>query len=85
MDVPVEFAGGTGVTRDLSSTGVYFTCATPMRVGARLALTIIVDDTLADRPVRMDYDGTVVRVDSVGGNVGVAVKLDARRPRGPLH
>ena len=63
MDAPVEFAGGSGVTRDLSTTGVYFVCDNPMQVGARVSLTIVLDDNLADMPVRMDCVGTVVRIE----------------------
>ena len=83
MDAPVEFANGTGVTRDLSTTGVYFICDTPLRAGARLSLTIEIDDNLADRPVRMDVQGMIVRIDSIDGKVGVAMKLD--RPKRPIH
>lgn len=82
MDAPVEFADGKGVTRDLSTTGVYFICDTPLKAGMRLAVTIEVDDTLADMPVRMDFHGTVVRVDAMDGEqVGVAMKLDKSKPR----
>jgi hypothetical protein len=82
MEAPVEFAGGTGLTRDLSTTGVYFTCDKQLRVGARLSLAIMLDDTMADMPVRAEYEGTIVRVDEQGGKVGVAVRIDRlRRPQ----
>ena len=85
MDAPVEFDGGSGVTRDLSTTGVYFVCDQPMRVGSRVSIAIMLDDNLADMPVRMDCIGTVVRIESLGEKVGVAMKLDASRQQQTLH
>jgi hypothetical protein len=82
MEAPVEFAGGTGVTRDLSTSGVYFTCDQPMRVGARLSLAIMLDDTMADTQLRTEYEGTIVRVDEKDGKMGIAVRIDRlRRPQ----
>jgi hypothetical protein len=85
MDAPVELANGTGVTRDLSTTGVYFVCDQPVQVGARLSLTILLDDNLADMPVRMDCAGTVVRIDRVGPRIGVAMKFDPPERSPTLH
>ena len=81
MDAPVEFAGGSGVTRDLSTTGVYFVCDNPMQVGARVSLTIVLDDNLADMPVRMDCVGTVVRIEPLGPKIGVAMRIE--QPKSP--
>jgi hypothetical protein len=82
MEAPVEFAGGTGTTRDISTGGVYFTTAQPLRAGARLSIAIMLDDTIADMPVRTEYEGTIVRVDEKNGEIGVAVRIDRlRRPQ----
>ncbi|MEA3246618.1 MAG: PilZ domain-containing protein [Gemmatimonadota bacterium] len=80
MDAPVEFIIGNGMTRDLSTTGVYFICERPLQVGIRLSLTIEVDDTMADRPVKMQRWGTIVRVEDHDGKIGVAVHLDDEPP-----
>lgn len=76
MDAPVEFPGGSGVTRDLSTGGVFFLCDKRMQVGSRISLAIILDDNLADMSVRMDRKGTIVRIEETDGQIGVAVKLD---------
>lgn len=76
MDAPVEFTGGSGVTRDLSTGGVFILCDKRMQVGSHISLAIILDDTLADVSVRMDRKGTIVRIEETGGQIGVAVKLD---------
>lgn len=81
MDAPVEFRGGTGVTRDLSVNGVFFVCDTPMVVGSRLSVSILFDDNLADMPVRMDCKGTIVRIEQLSGKVGVAMRLDDAAPQ----
>jgi hypothetical protein len=85
MDAPVEFDGGSGVTRDLSTTGVYFVCSKPMQVGARISLAIILDDNMADMSVRMDRKGTIVRIEETAGQIGVAVKLDPPDAPTELH
>jgi hypothetical protein len=85
MDAPVELPNGKGVTRDLSTTGVYFVCDTPLRAGSRISFTIVLDDTLADIPVRMECEGTIVRIEPASGKVGVAVKLDEHKAPETLH
>ena len=82
--LPVRFEdGGLGVTRNLSPTGVYF---------------IVDETVVAGRPVRFSVEfntgvsgtaelylecvGNVVRVETVGQKMGVAVKLtDSRLER----
>ncbi|HVZ47415.1 MAG TPA: PilZ domain-containing protein [Gemmatimonadaceae bacterium] len=76
VDAPVEFIVGNGVARDLSTTGLYFICEKPLQVGYQLTLTIQLDDTVADMPVKMECKGTIVRVEDMDGRIGVAVKLD---------
>ena len=76
VGVPVELKGGVGVTRDLSTSGVYFTCERGMPVGSRISLTLVLDAANADGPLRLHCTGAVVRVEEAGESVGVAVQIE---------
>jgi PilZ domain len=77
--LPVEVLndGGKGVTRDLSSCGVYFETDKDYEVGSAITLTI---DFESDPRARISCVGTIVRVENRGPKVGVAVHVNAREP-----
>jgi hypothetical protein len=77
--LPVEVLsdGGKGVTRDLSSSGVYFETDKDYKVGSAIAITI---DFESPPRTRIRCVGTIVRVESQGSKVGIAVHVTAREP-----
>lgn len=75
LDAPVELKDGAGVARDMSTSGVYFTCENGMPMGSRISLTILLDATLDNPPLRLHCQGEVVRVAADGTSVGIAVKI----------
>ena len=75
LDAPVELKDGVGVARDMSTSGVYFTCENGMPMGSRISLTILLDATNDDPPLRLYCHGEVVRVEAEGESVGIAVKI----------
>lgn len=53
-----------GLTRDISTSGLYFTMDTPPRTGSRLELTLTLPGSLTgSADVRVEVLGRVVRVD----------------------
>lgn len=75
IDLPVELEHGTGTTRDLGTSGVYFTSRCGFEPRSRLDFTIVLDSVNADRPLRMRCSGEVVRVEPLEDLVGVAARI----------
>lgn len=71
--VPIELKNGTGVTRDVSGMGVYFSAAFPFERGEEIDFLLKVPDSVAvrcrGRVVRVDFDRESMRY-------GVAVTID---------
>ena len=92
LSVPVEFQGVRGITRNISVGGIYFESvdgAITAGSAIRFFLVFQEDDK---SPLRLECDGTVVRVDQLSGGRGVAATIDcfesivaamAKTPRGP--
>ena len=76
LSVPVELDQGVGVTRDLGTSGVYFTCEKGFTPGSQISFTIVLDAMNAEKPLRMRCSGKVVRIETNGEAVGVAAKID---------
>jgi len=79
--LPVRFEdGGVGLTRNLSPGGVYFVVDESVVAGnaVRFSLEFTSGDAVA-ADLYLECVGEVVRVESVGGKLGVAVKLTESR------
>ena len=75
VDVPIELGDGVGVTRDLCTSGVFFTCERGFTPGSQISFTIVLDAMNADKPLRLRCSGEVVRIESLGESVGVAATI----------
>lgn len=66
-----------GHTRDVSSRGVFMFLDAELRVGSSIefVMTLPPEITLSD-PIRVRCTGTVVRIDKVAQEQGVAVAID---------
>lgn len=73
LDLAVQFDGGTGRTRDVSSRGVFFTTARVLRPGdvVRCVLELSGGEQL------IEFDAHVVRVARGAEGFGVAAQFDA--------
>src|SRR5207248_11273796 len=67
VDLPVEFEGGTGVTRNVSQTGVLFATAQEAKVGDLVDFNLILGEHDAGWKCRIACIASVVRVSRVGG------------------
>lgn len=73
-ELPVEIDGISGLTRNISATGVYLETDSHPSPGSRVHFTVEV--VVRGQNLKMVCDGEVVRVDTKGDTTGVAIKLD---------
>jgi hypothetical protein len=72
--LPLRLANGaTGVTRDVSNTGLYFELDGEHSLDDELDLSVGL--SVHGRPVWLESHYKVMRIDRHDGNTGVAVKL----------
>ena len=79
--IPVELEGGTGLTRDVSVSGVFFETDRRLVLGEQIRLTLVMGRLSPDSPVRLQCEGRVVRVERREMQVrqGVAVAIESSR------
>jgi hypothetical protein len=78
--IPIELKGGSGITRDVSGLGVYFTAAFPFEAGQQLDFVLRIPGSInvhcAGRVVRSEFDreamtyGVAVTIDGFDGDGG---------------
>lgn len=85
--IPVELEGGTGVTRDVSLSGVFFETDQFFLMGAPIRLTLVLERASPGQPVRLQCEGRVVRVERRQPELrlGVAVAIESYRFRTREH
>jgi hypothetical protein len=71
--LPVSVNGITGITRDISATGVFFEIDDKLPHGSRIQFEIELNTP--GGPLRLVCDGEVVRVVTEGGRSSVAAKI----------
>ena len=83
---PIELKDGKGITRDFSSTGIFFETDKSFTQGQPIEFTIVLENVDPDRPVRVKCRGEIVRVEESGQKIGVAATICSyrfERPRDP--
>lgn len=71
--MPITIGGSEGITRDLNAAGVYLETSAAFAVGDPISLEIEIPHPL----VRVQCEGTVVRVDPLEDRLGIAVRIDS--------
>lgn len=74
---PIEFKDGKGITRDFSSTGIFFETDKSFTQGQPIDFTIVLENVNPDRLVRVKCLGEIVRVEESGQKIGVAVTISS--------
>ncbi|MFI5338865.1 MAG: PilZ domain-containing protein [Candidatus Methylomirabilales bacterium] len=84
--IPVELEEGTGITRDVSLSGVFFETDRSFAPGEQINLVMVLERVSPGRPVRLQCEGRVVRVTHFDRRMGVAVAISAYKfgPSGRL-
>ena len=78
--LPVRFEdGGVGVTRNLSPGGVYFVVDESIVAGDAIRFSLEFSSGGSAADLYLECVGEVVRVESAGTKLGVAVKLSESR------
>jgi hypothetical protein len=83
---PIELKDGKGITRNFSSTGIFFETDKSFTQGRPITFTIVLENVNPDRPVRVKCRGKIVRVEESGQKIGVAVAISSynfEKLRGP--
>jgi hypothetical protein len=75
----VQWEGGEGLTRDFSTSGVYFETDQPFLPGHPIDFALILEHADPEAPVRVQCRGEVVRVEASGQGMGVAVAIRSYR------
>jgi hypothetical protein len=89
----VEMADGSAVTRDISASGVFFEANrsfNPGSPGAPLSFALVLDHADPAAPLRLECEGTIVRIEPQGPGTGVAAtltdfRMDLEMPRRPTE
>jgi PilZ domain len=77
VELRMEFAHGTGLTRDVSVGGMFFVTQQVFSPGDPLECVLVFEHLRPDHPVRLHCRGQVVRVEQADGHTGVAVAITA--------
>src|SRR4030042_1573641 len=73
--LPVKFEDGKGITRDCSSSGIFFETDKSFAPGQAIEFTIVLEHVDPDRPVRLKCMAEIVRVGASGHKIGVAAAI----------
>ena len=79
MALPVELKEGTGITRDVSLSGVFFETEQPFLPREPITFTLVFEGRSWVRSIRLECEGQVVRVEPSNGKVGVAATISSYR------
>jgi hypothetical protein len=73
----VEFERGNGITRNFSSSGVFFETDCAFIAKQPFEFTLLLNYMSSDHPVRVKCSGESVRVEQCGQKTGVAATIDS--------
>lgn len=74
-NIPLEVKQGTGLTRDFSTSGLYFFTDQPVSMGEALELVMLLDHQNQGQRVRLRCQADVVRIEPDLDKLGVAVAI----------
>ena len=70
---PVDLGGATGLTRDVSASGIFFETEPSFTPGNPIRMLIDIDTP--GGPITMNYTGRIIRLERREGRLGVAVRI----------
>lgn len=75
--VPVQLPTEVGITRDFSTSGIYFFTDSAFTVGDKIEFSLALNSFGAERTVSVHCTGNVLRVEPQEERFGIAVELTA--------
>ena len=79
MEAPLKMGNGIATTRDISNGGIYFVSSEEFRLGGDIRFSLELEHVLPDKPLRLNCQGQVVRIEEIGCQIGVAAKINQYR------
>ncbi|MGK2944155.1 MAG: PilZ domain-containing protein [Desulfuromonadales bacterium] len=76
VEMPVYIGHETAVTRDVSSTGIYFLTDQSFAEGVDLNFSLDLSYALPGKPVKLYCLGEVIRIERHGEKFGIAAKIN---------
>ncbi len=76
LDVPVMLEKGTGISRDISESGIYFLTDQPLPTGGAVKFSVKLSHIRPGKPVELDCQGQVLRIEPAGEKFGVAASIN---------
>ena len=76
IEVPVNFGRGTGISKDISFSGIYFITKELLEAGEPLKLAFELEYAIPGKSLQLDCQGHVLRVEQLNGTYGIAAKID---------
>lgn len=76
LEMPVLLEGGIGISRDISESGIYFVTDQALTPGGVVKFSVKLDHIQAGKPVRLDCQGKVLRIEPAGEQFGVAASIN---------
>src|SRR2546425_2117390 len=75
LALPVQLARGSGLTRDVSTGGVYFLTDQVYPLDSQVDLTLVFGATPPEPPIQVQCQARVVRVEPRSDGVGIAAAI----------
>lgn len=75
LEMPVLLEGGTGLSRDISQSGIYFVTDQALTPGGAVKFSVKLDHIRTGKPIRLDCQGKVLRIEPAGEKFGVAASI----------
>ena len=76
VEVPVYINNEKAVTRDISWAGIYFLTSQTFTEGGELNFSIDLSYALPGKPIKLDCQGEVIRVERHNGKYGIAARIN---------
>jgi hypothetical protein len=76
VEIPVYLNQEKAVTRDISWSGIYFLTKQSFSEGSELNFCIDLNYALPGKPVKLDCQGEVIRIEQQGADFGIAAKIN---------
>lgn len=76
VEVPVHLETGSGISRNVSLSGIYFLTDQTFEEGTRFRFTIEFEFAIPGRPIHLDCEARVLRVEPQGEKQGIAARID---------
>jgi hypothetical protein len=76
VEVPVYIGQEQATTRDVSWSGIYFLADQPFVEGGILNFSLDLTHALPGKPIKLDCQGEVLRIEQHGERFGIAAKIN---------